>query len=42
LNPDGRVLIERTKDHCWLGTVNNVDLNADLGDEKSTRIMAGL
>lgn len=40
LNPDGRVLIERTNDHCWLGTVNNVDLNADLGDEKSTRIMA--
>lgn len=40
LNPDGRMLIERTKDHCWIGTVNNVDLNADFGDEESTRSMA--
>ena len=45
-NPDGRALIERTKNHCWIGTANNVDLNSDLhhnpGNGKFIRIIAGL
>lgn len=46
VNPDGRVIIERTKNHCWIGTANEIDLNSDLqhglGDGKPIRIIAGL
>jgi len=44
VNPDGRALIETTRNHCWIGTANNVDLNSDLqkntGNGKSIRIIA--
>lgn len=44
VNPDGRVIIERTKNHCWIGTANEIDLNSDLqhglGDGKPIRIIA--
>lgn len=44
VNPDGRVFIEKTKKHCWMGTANNIDLNYDLqtdvGNGKTIRIIA--
>lgn len=46
VNPDGRAVIERTKNHCWIGTANNADLNSDLqqniANGKTIRIIAGL
>ena len=30
VNPDGRVIIEKTRNYCWMGTANNADLNSDL------------
>lgn len=45
-NPDGRVIIERTRNYCWKGTANNADLNSDLerelGNRRTVRIVAGL
>lgn len=47
INPDGRVIIERTKNYCWMGTANGADLNPDLelgnsGNKRTNRIIAGL
>ena len=46
VNPDGRAIIERTRNYCWMGTANNADLNSDLkgniGNRKAVRIIAGL
>lgn len=30
VNPDGRIIIEKTQNYCWMGTANNADLNPDL------------
>lgn len=30
VNPDGRTIVERTRNYCWMGTANNADLNTDL------------
>lgn len=30
VNPDGRMIIEKTRNYCWMGTAKNVDLNSDL------------
>lgn len=46
VNPDGRVIIEKTGNYCWMGTANNVDLNSDLegnlGSRFGVRNIAGL
>lgn len=42
LNLDGRMFIERIKDYCWIGIVNNVDFNVDFGDKELIRSMVGL
>lgn len=48
VNPDGRTIVERTRNYCWMGTANNADLNTDLTanlrrTSKGTyRIIAGL
>ena len=50
VNPDGRIIIERTRNYCWMGTANNADLNCDLATNlgstsrttRTERIIAGL
>lgn len=46
VNPDGRMIIEKTRNYCWMGTANNVDLNSDLegnfGSPVGFRNIAGL
>ncbi|KAL9952403.1 hypothetical protein ACROYT_G039653 [Oculina patagonica] len=44
VNPDGRMIIERTRNYCWIGTANGADLNSDLegnlGNRREVRIIA--
>jgi len=42
VNPDGRVIIEQTRNYCWTGTANNADLNSDLDGKFADRNIAGL
>lgn len=46
VNPDGRIIIEKTQNYCWMGTANNADLNPDLegnfGSRFAYRNIAGL
>jgi len=46
VNPDGRVIIEKTRNYCWMGTANNADINSDLegnfGSRFADRNIAGL
>lgn len=46
VNPDGRMVVETTRNYCWMGTANNVDLNSDLkngvGNGNTMRTIAGV
>lgn len=39
VNPDGRVIIEKTGNYCWMGTANNADLNSDLEGNLRSRFV---
>ena len=45
VNPDGRMVVEKTGNHCWVATANYIDLNPDHGVKAGTktknRIIAG-
>lgn len=46
VNPDGRMVVETTRNYCWMGTANDVDLNSDLkngvGNGNTMRTIAGV